>query len=158
MARFDTSGLQDLINEMRRMGEDGGEVAAAMTLAAADEIRSAWRKTAEKHGLVDTGAMIESIGFPEGVRKMGDVFVADVYPQGKDASGTRNAEKAFILNYGSSRIKPTYWVDEADTLCADPIQRRLEAIWGEFLETGRVPQVNVALGKASGSGATKKKV
>lgn len=144
MARFDTSGLQDLINDMRKMGDAAKPVARVMTLAAADEIRTAWKNTATQYGLIDTGAMVESIGYPAEPTDLGGAFAIDVYPQGTDASGTRNAEKAFILHYGSSRIQPTYWVDEADKNAEEPVQARLEGIWGEFLETGQVPEINFA--------------
>lgn len=147
MARFDTTGLQPLIDDMRRLGETAGQVAEAMTLAAAQEVAAAWRESAEKHELRDTGAMIDSIGFPWGVEKIGDALAVDVYPQGKDASGTRNAEKAFVLHYGTSRVKPTYWVDDADAISGPRVQARLESIWAEYLETGRVPQIVTASGR-----------
>ena len=155
MARFDTDGLDDLIDEMQRMGQRSGEVAKAMTAAAADEIRDAWKQAAEEYGLRDTGAMIESIGFPGPVKDVGGILQQDVYPQGKDERGVRNAEKAFIQHYGSSRIKPKYWVDEADAAAGPKVQQRLEDIWGEFLETGKVP--NIPDGGASGGGITKTK-
>ena len=158
MARFDTSGLQDLLNEMRQMGQASGGVAQVMTAAAAEEITAAWKASAEEHNLRDTGAMIESIGYPEGVRRLGDIFAADIYPQGKDAGGTRNAEKAFILHYGSSRLKPTYWADDADQSSAEPVQRRLEAIWYEFLETGQVPAMPVQSAQRKRGGVKKTKV
>ena len=144
MASFDTSGIQELISEMRRMGEAGGEVARAMTLAAAEEIRTVWRKTAEDFGLIDTGAMVDSVTYPNEPTEIGGIFIIDVYPQGTDARGVRNAEKAFILHYGSSRLPPTYWVDEADKRSAEPVRARLESIWSEFLESGKVPTVDIA--------------
>ena len=153
MARFDTSGLDSLVSEMQRMGQDSGEIAAAMVNAAVIEIRDAWKESAKAHGLRDTGSMIEGIGFPSPVQNMGGAFYRDVYPQGKDAKGTRNAEKAFILNYGSSRIPPTYWVDEADEKSGPKVQEKLEQMWGEFLETGKVPAIQDA-GGLSGGGIT----
>lgn len=158
MARFDTSGLQDLINDMRRMGETSGDVAQVMTAAAAEEVAKAWKRSAEEHELRDTGAMIESIGYPRGVEKIGDVCAVDIYPQGKDASGTRNAEKAFVLHYGTSRRPPTYWVDDADKYAAEPVQKRLEEIWGQFLETGQVPAVPLQSTEYKRSGTKKTKV
>ena len=154
MARFDTPGLSDLIKEMERMGQDGGEVAEAMVNAAVVVIRDEWRASAENHGLVDTGAMIESIGFPAPVQKAGGILYRDVYPQGKDGKGVRNAEKAFILNYGKHNKEATYWVDEADAAAGPKVERRLEEIWGEFLETGKVPVVTDANG-STGDGVTK---
>jgi len=138
---MDTSGLDDLIRDMQRMGQASGEVAKAMVNAAVIEIRDAWKESAEKHGLVDTGDMIGSIGFPAPVASIGEALYRDVYPIGKDRKGTRNAEKAFVLNYGTSRIRPTYWVDEADQAAEPRVQERLEGIWDEFLETGKVPSI-----------------
>lgn len=152
MARFDTDGLDDLIDEMQKMGQQSGEVAKAMVAAAADEIRDAWKETAEEYGLRDTGAMIESIGFPGPVKDVGGILQQDVYPQGKDAKGVRNAEKAFVLHYGTSRIKARYWVDDADAAAGPKVQRRLEEIWDEFLETGKVP--NIPDGGSSAGGIT----
>lgn len=133
MARFDTSGLDDLISQMQQMGQDSGPVADQMVTAAVEIIRDTWKQIAEKHGLVDTGAMIESIGFDKSNTKAGDIIYNDVYPQGKDGKGVRNAEKAFILHYGKHGYPPTYWVDEADDASAAPVQAKLEEIWDGFL-------------------------
>lgn len=133
MARFEAPGLDDLIRDMQRLGEDAGPCAEAMVDQAAIVIRDEWRKSAEEKGLRATGAMIESIGFPEQVRKIGGVLSQDIYPQGTDSKGTRNAEKAFILNYGSRRIAPTYWVDDADAASGPIIEAKLTEMWGEFL-------------------------
>jgi len=141
MARIDTEGMDDLISEMTRMGELSGEVAKVMAAAAGAEIRGAWRESAEAHRLRKTGAMIESIGFPGPVQKIGDTVYQDVTAMGKDSKGTRNAEKAFVLNYGTSRIRPTHWVDEAEAAAGPRVQEKLEKIWGDFLETGKVPAV-----------------
>lgn len=154
MARFETPGMDAMIREMEKMGEESGAVAEAMVNAAVVEIRDAWKESAENHGLKDTGAMIESIGFPAPVQKAGNILYRDVYPQGKDGKGVSNAEKAFVLNYGRHNMEPTYWVDEADQASGPRVQRRLEEIWGEFLDTGKVPAVPDA-GGSSGDGVTK---
>lgn len=133
MARFDTTGIQDIISAMERMGQDVGPVAEEMVDAAVGEIRDAWRASADAHGHRDTGAMIESIGFGPGPVRAGGILYRDVYPQGKDSKGTRNAEKAFILHYGCKRFPGSYWVDEADEKAAEPAQAKIEAIWDRFL-------------------------
>lgn len=133
MARFDTTGIQDIISAMERMGQDVGPVAEEMVDAAVGEIQNAWRASADAHGHRDTGAMIESIGFGPGPVRAGGILYRDVYPQGKDSKGTRNAEKAFILHYGCKRFPGSYWVDEADEKAAEPAQAKIEAIWDRFL-------------------------
>lgn len=136
---MDTSGLDELIREMERMGEQSGPVAKAMVEEGANIIRDEWKASAERHGHRDTGAMIDSIGFPSPVRTMGDILYRDVYPLGKDKKMTRNAEKAFILNYGTSKIKPSYWVEEADEAAGPKAEARLQAIWDDYIEHGTVP-------------------
>ena len=136
MARFDTTGIDDIIQEMSMLGQNVGPVAKQMVLAAAEEIKQAWKEVARERGLKDTGEMIESIGYGGlEVERLGDIYYKDVYPQGKDSKGVRNAEKAFILHYGRSNYPATYWVDEADDRSAAPVQARLEDIWDRFMQT-----------------------
>lgn len=135
MARFDTSGLEEIISQMQRLGVEESAVAEEMVNASVEEIRKAWKESAERHGHVDTGAMIESIGLGPGPIRAGDLMYRDVYPQGKDAKGVRNAEKAFILNYGKHNMPASYWVDEADERSAEPVQKTCQAIWDRFLKS-----------------------
>lgn len=151
MARFDTSGLDDLIRDMTRMGERSGEIAHAMVDAGVEEIRECWRDSAEAHGHRDTGDMIASIGSGPFI-DMNDIVAKDVYPLGKDHKGVRNAEKAFVLHYGTRRIPGSYWVDDADDKAAPRVQSRLEQIWADYLATGKIP--TIATDK-SGDGVTK---
>ena len=149
MAMFDTSGLDELIADMRRMGEYSGAVADAMILAGAEEVRKAWAKTAEDRHLRKTGQMIKSIGYSRDIKNIGGIKYTDIYPQGKDSFGrkkpVRNATKAFILHYGSGTWKGAAsgrsigWVDQANEAAEQPVQQRLEKMWDDFLKTGRVP-------------------
>lgn len=141
MARFETDGIQELLDDMERMGQQTGPVAQAMTMAAAAVVKAGWQRAITEHGLIDTAAMVESIGYAQTPTNFGDSLGIDIYPQNKDASGTRNAEKAYILHYGSDRIEATYFVDEAESYAEEGIQDELERIWNEWLESGRVPAV-----------------
>ena len=134
MARMDTSGLDDLINEMRRLGQDSGPVVDEMLDTAAGIIRDQWRETAREHGHVDTGAMIDSVDFP--VKGNARAMYRDIYPQGKDAKGVSNAEKAFILHYGKHNMPGDYWVDEAETKAGPEAIAACQAIWDRFLQSG----------------------
>ena len=141
MARFDTTGLDSLIRDMQKMGQSSGAMAEAMVNQAVIIIRDAWKESAEKHNLRDTGDMIASINFPNPISDAGGVLSRDVYPVGRDRKGVRNAEKAFILHYGTKRIPATYWVDDADEACAPAVYDKLEKMWGEYIDTGKVPTV-----------------
>ena len=147
MARFNSDGLQKLIDEMEKMGQTSGAIAEAMVNQAVVIIKDSWQESVNEHGLIETGAMLKSIGSPQPVKRMGDILYRDVYPQGKDKSGTRNAEKAFILNYGTSRIKATHWVDEAESNADGRVMSALDAMWDQYLDSGGVvPPVNDTAG------------
>ena len=133
MARFDTSGLDDLIWQMRAMGQECGPVAEAMVNASVGAIKEEWIKSAASHGHIDTGDMINSIGIGPGPVNAGSVIYRDVYPQGSDRKGVRNATKAFVLNYGRSNLAGSHWVEDADDRSADPVQTVCESIWNEFI-------------------------
>ena len=141
MARLNVTGLNETIESMKRMGQLAGPVADAMILSGAAIIREHWVASAESHGHVDTGDMIASIRYARQPKDVGGMRVLDVYPQGKDEKGVRNAEKAFILHYGSSSIRASRWVKEAEESGDLPAGLAMIRIWDEFIETGRVPAV-----------------
>ena len=136
MARFDTGGIEDIIREMERLGQGVGPVAEEMVNAAVEEIKEQWKIAAALHGHRRTGEMIESIGFGPGPVKAAGILYRDVYPQGTDSKGVRNATKAFVLHYGRSNMPGSYWVDDADENSAGPVQARIEEIWSRFLNGG----------------------
>ena len=134
MARFDMSGLDEIINRMRTLESGAEDVERAMIEAGAREVAEAWKRAAEEHGLRDTGEMIESIG-PGKIHKGGLIY-CDIYPQGVDRKGVRNAEKAFRLHYGWSSFKATRWVDDADAYSEATAVPAMAAVWEEFISTG----------------------
>lgn len=134
MARFRTEGLDDLIDTMEEMELTTSELAREMLFAGADEIKIAWKKSAEMHKHRDTGDMIESIGYPRKVAQIADIKSVDIYPQGKDRKGTRNAEKAFILHYGTSKLPGSHWVDTADDIAGPMVEERLYKIFDDWLQ------------------------
>ena len=133
MARFDTSGIDDIIDEVTRLGDAGREVGDKMLMAAAEEVKDAWRASARKHNLKDTGDMIESIDYAKKPKDVGGVRTIDIYPQGKDRKGVRNAEKAFIHEYGSSSIPAKHWVTKADEASGPKVQVAMEKIFDDFI-------------------------
>lgn len=59
-----------------------------------------------------THSMVKSVGVAKGTRAK---KFRDIFPQGKDEKGVRNALKAFRTNYGKSGINGSHFVDEAET-------------------------------------------
>lgn len=123
MAHIDTSGLSSFINDLKAAADDFDECAGAMIKAGADVAVEEWKKGIEntvhtvkkpdggytsKTGYVDTGAMLASVG-----KTQKKSTVAEIYPQGRDGK-VRNATKAYVLHYGSSKIRGTRFVDGID--------------------------------------------
>ena len=139
MARFDMSGLDPIVDEMRRLGEESGAAAQAMIQTGAEAVKLAWQRAAEEKGLRDTGDMIRSIGYPRNPKKIGDALAQDIYPQGRDQKGVRNAEKAFILHYGTSTHEATYWVRLADAYSEETAVPAMAKVWEDYIATGKLP-------------------
>lgn len=150
MARFEVEGLDFIVADMKRHGELAGETAQEMLMAGAEEIKQAWKDEAERRRFKDTKAMIDSISFPKSTKRASDILTIDIYPQGKDAHGVRNAEKAFILHWGTNSkstrrrkakkkfpgpgIPRTLWVDDADKAAGPRVMDAFTRIWDEFLK------------------------
>ncbi len=137
MAQFSTDGIDSIAEEMAWMGEAAGETADEMLLAGAEEVKRAWKETAERHGYRETGDMIESIRADKAPKSdANDVRRISVYPRGEDRKGVRNAEKAYVLHYGTSKIHGSHWVDEADQDADPMVQDVFEKIWDRHLKGG----------------------
>ena len=132
MPRFSMDGLQPVIDEMVKLGQSSGEAAKAMLMAGADEVKRAWQQSAEEHGHRLTGALIDSITYARQPTSIGDGLAIEIYPQGVDGHGVRNAEKAFILNYGTSKMPGSGWVFAADAICEQTVVPAMEKVWDAF--------------------------
>ena len=134
MASFKTSGdlIDDIAKELEQLGEDvSGQLGQDMLDEGAKIIEFNWVKSIKNHNHIDTGDMVNSVGVAKGTKAK---KFRDIYPQGKDSKGVRNAEKAFIAHYGKSGQLGTRFVDEAeansDAECAVSMQRKLD----EYIE------------------------
>ena len=139
MAQFSTDGIDSIAEEMAWMGEAAGETADQMLLAGAEEVKRAWQETAEAHGYHDSGDMIESIKADKAPKSDADgVRKIDVYPRGQDhkKKPVRNAEKAYLLHYGTSRIRGSHWIEEAEQKALPTEQQVFGDIWDRHLKGG----------------------
>lgn len=103
MAKFDVTGLDDLIMDLNSM--DTARVAPLMLEAGAVPLERSVRSEAAKHHR--TGAMegsIKKTGSSMG--STGNYYIC-VRPTGKDKKGVRNMEKMVYAEYGTSRQPST---------------------------------------------------
>lgn len=92
------SGLDKLKNDIAKLADAvGGEIPEKMLDAGAEAAVQEWKDGIVRSKHVDKGDMLASVGVaPE--TKTGRK--REIYPLGTDRKGVRNAEKAFVLNYG----------------------------------------------------------
>lgn len=101
MGNFSVSGLDDLISDMDALSKLPDSVTDGILEAEADIIAAAQRSTAAKmwRGPYYTGTTAASIKKGK-VKKTGLGKSITVAPTGTNKRGTRNAEAAFINEYG----------------------------------------------------------
>lgn len=73
--------------------------------------------------------MFDSIDYSKKSKHVGSIKWIDIYPQGKDRNGMRNAEKAFLIHYGTSQIPASHWVDDADRLCDGTVVEAMQQVF-----------------------------
>lgn len=141
MAKFSVNGIDELAAELMEMGQlDNGELVSEILEAGAEVVADEWRKGIENtvkskaDGGRGTGEMKDSVAPAKGIKKVDGVSVKEIYPQGKDSKGVRNAEKAFILHYGKSGQAPTRFVDAVEEAAEDKAVEAMEEIFNNFLE------------------------
>lgn len=134
MALFSGEGFDELIDDFKRHKDLLDEAAPDILQAGAEVVTECWKDAITKHGLIDTGDMIESVA-PSKATITGTEKKIAVYPQGKDRKGVRNAEKAFINHYGASRRKATHFVDDAEEKAEGPAVDAMAEVWYQKLES-----------------------
>lgn len=128
MARMTYSGTEEIMDELFRESEKLERKATEMLGKAGEVVVKSWQDVIEEHGHVDTGDMKNSVRASK-IKKNGDAYTSSIYPHGRDRKKQSNAEKAFVLHYGSSKIKGDHFVDDAEERAEDAAEAAMEEIW-----------------------------
>jgi len=128
VANMTFSGTQEIMDQLFAESERLERKATEMLGEAGKVVVKAWQDVIEEHGHVDTGDMRDSVR-ASAVKKNGDAYTSSIYPHGKDRKRQGNAEKAFVLHYGTSRIKGDRFVDEAEERAGDAAEQVMQNVW-----------------------------
>ena len=128
MARMEFSGVEEVMNQLFAESERLERKATEMLGEAGQVVVKAWQDAIEDHGHVDTGDMKNSVR-ASAVKKSGEAYTSSIYPHGRDRKKQSNAEKAFVLHYGTSRIRGDHFVDDAEERASEAAERAMEEIW-----------------------------
>lgn len=136
MAKFNVVGLDDIQDAMLRRDKATMEAipemlaagGAVMQKAQQDEITSTFT------GNRSTGDLARSIIVSKVKEKNGGKSV-EIYPDGTDRHGVRNATKGFVLQYGRgsgrTRMPARPWFTAANTKAADEVNTEMRRVWEE---------------------------
>lgn len=133
MARFSYGGIDEVIKDMDRMMMRTGPVADRMVQAGSKIMAEERQKEAKRRGLQDTGSMIKNMRPARRVRTVMGAKQLDVYSQGKDEKGMRNAEKEYLDHYGYKKRPASHWVDTAEARGEKPANEAMVKIWEDFI-------------------------
>lgn len=130
MAKFNVVGLDDIQERMLRREKATEEAVpemlkaggAVMQEAQKQEILSTFRSDRS------TGDLAASIVVSKVKEKDGGKMV-EVYPDGKDRHGVRNATKGFVLQYGRKNMPARPWFTAANTKAADAVNDEMRRVW-----------------------------
>lgn len=128
MARMEFSGVEEVMNQLFAESERLERKATEMLGEAGQVVVKAWQDAIEDHGHVDTGDMKNSVR-ASAVKKTGEAYTSSIYPHGRDRKKQSNAEKAFVLHYGTSKIRGDHFVDDAEERASEAAERVMEEIW-----------------------------
>lgn len=144
MAGVSIEGFDEIERALLRQDSKAIERVPVMLEAAAQIIVKAHKEYIRKYDLIDTEKMLQSTK-PTKVKstKAGSHCIY-VYPQGtvtrkskklKDGntseSKVRNAEKAFIAEFGKSNQPGTRWMAQANEACVEEANAAMMKIWEE---------------------------
>lgn len=133
MAKMTVVGIDKLADDLKKMGEFENEgLIDKMLDAGAEKTVEEWKTEIEKQGHVKTGDMRDSVGVSKKTKKGSK---REIYPQGKDKKGVRNAEKAYILHYGKSTKKGTRFVDNINTKAEASSYIAMQNVFNDYLKS-----------------------
>lgn len=135
MARMEFSGTQELMDQLFAESERLERKATEMLGEAGKVVVDAWKQAITEAGHAPpgksrraTGDLLNSIR-ASAVKKNGDAYTTSIYPHGRDRKRQRMADIAFVLHYGTSKIKGDHFVDDAEAKADEAAQAVMEQIW-----------------------------
>ena len=135
MARMEFSGTQELMDQLFAESERLERKATEMLGEAGKVVVDAWKQAITEAGHAPpgksrraTGDLLNSIR-ASAVKKSGDAYTTSIYPHGRDRRRQRMADIAFVLHYGTSKIKGDHFVDDAEAKADEAAQAVMEQVW-----------------------------
>lgn len=137
MAELKLSGLDDLMLDMKALAEIPDEVQSNMLNAMADVVVSAQKAKGQALGVNRTGLTLDSIKKTK-VKKLKSGMSITVEPSGTRKRGkksVRNAEIAFVNEYGKKNQAPRPFINLANEESADEQTNAALKVYDDWLKS-----------------------
>lgn len=137
MAEFSVSDLDSLILDLEEMADLPDDVAEEMLEAQARIVEDAQVYIGMKMGVHQTGVTLQSITHGKMKRARDGNRVKHIYPRGINSRGERNAEVAFINEFGAPKrnIAPRPFILTANEEAADEAVKAASDVYDKFLKS-----------------------
>lgn len=133
MAKLDVSGFDELELTLEEMADLPESVLDEMLDAQAAVIVAAQKAKGAAYGIHRTGMTLDSIkaGSPKRTK---DGKSISIYPQGVNKDGNRNAEVAFVNEYGKRGQPARPFIRDANESAAGAAVSAAEQIYDDWLK------------------------
>lgn len=134
MAMLSVNGLDELSMDMDAFSELPDSVMENMLLAEAEVIEKAQKRVGKAYGVHRTGVTLESITHSRmKVTRYGGRAI-HVYPGARNSDGNRNAEIAFINEYGKRGQPARPFIRDANEESADEAVAKAETVFNDWMK------------------------
>lgn len=136
MANFNVTGLDELALSIQDLANLPDSVLDDMLNAGADVIAEGQKAVGRRMGVHLTGVMLDSIQKSKKTKAASAAGrYIDVYPGGTNAKGRRNAEVAFVNEYGTTRQEPRPFMRTANEEYADQMVAAQYKEYDDYLKS-----------------------
>lgn len=127
--RIEINGIEELGLDLAKLAELPESVISDMTKAGAEALKKGQDSEGRAMGVVRTGQTLGSLN----VRKAGSAAVVEF--RGTNSDGNRNAEVAYINNYGKKGQPARPFIDTANIKYEPQIVEAEEQIYNDWLDS-----------------------
>jgi len=137
MAELSTQGLDGLIDDMTALMELPDEIVLEMLTAEAEVVAAAQQSEAQRMGVYATGKTAGSISYDKKLKVTGAGRAIYVSPKGSrsDGSKRRNAEVAFVNEFGKAGQPARPFIGTANEKSADAAVEAAAGVYDKYLKS-----------------------
>lgn len=105
-------GADELLNDLHKLGAEMKAVERQMLQAGGEEMAQAWRDEIRARPHILTQSMLDHVKYR--IKSKSGRTRAEITSEGEDDNGMSNSAKAYMLHYGTSKIRGDHWIDAAE--------------------------------------------